>query len=87
MHQNLFYEILHIFKIKNNLFFLCSPYIIKNLDYFLNSFEIEKNDINEHQLIQYSDLLYTKSHEIKTIQGSNYVISNSLDLKYNLNQF
>lgn len=87
VHQNSFYEIIHILNVENKFFFLCSPWIINRFDEFLNSFEIEKMDTDKHELIQFSELLYAKSHEIKTIQGNNYVISESLDLKYNLNQF
>lgn len=87
IHQNSFFEIVHIINVKENFFFLCLPWVIRNFDKFLNSYEIEKFDIDKLELISFSELLYTKSHEIKTIRTNNYVISDSFDLKYNLNQF
>lgn len=84
VHQNSFFEIVHIIKVKENFFFFCLHWFVEKFDKFLNSFEIVKTNSDKLQLIKFSDLLYKKSHEIKAVQAKNYIISESLDLKNNL---
>lgn len=81
-----FFKIAHIIFDEQNFFFICWPMVIKTFDNFLNSFEIEQPLTEQLVPIKFSDLLYTKSHEFQEIGENNYVICDSLDLRFNLNK-
>lgn len=86
VHNNSFQEIVHIICIAETYFFICHPYITKQFDSFLNSFEVEKMENCHFKIIKFGDLQYAKTHEIKVIGRQNYIILDSLDLKTQINQ-
>lgn len=85
VHQGSFFEIVNIVYNMGIFYLCCTPCIIDNFDIFLNSFEIKKHATDSLTIIKLSELIYTKSYEIKRIADSNYVISDSLDLRQNIN--
>lgn len=62
----------------------CIPWHFENFDNFLNSFKVEKLQIDSYVFIALSDLVYKKSHEIIAIPNGNYIISDTLDLQSNI---
>lgn len=85
VHEGNFFEIVHIVYNMGTYFLSCTPCTIDRFDKFLNSFKITKNEADSMKIIKISELLHTKSYEMKTIGNSIYVISDSLDLRRNLN--
>lgn len=85
VHNQSFHEIVNIFCMNEEFNILCLPYIIKNFDIFYNSFEVEKNEVSGMFVVKLSELVYLKSHETKCIGTNSYILSDSLDLRFNLN--
>lgn len=79
--RDTFNEIMHIVCIKEIHYFICVGHIVKQIDSFLNSFEIERQNDCNFKIIRFDDLAYRRSHEIRTIGNQNYIILDSLDLK------
>lgn len=86
VHQFSFQQIMHIISIASNQYFICQRYRIKRFDTFLNSFEVENNSDQNPILIKFNDLLHFKSYELKILKESEYIISDSLDLRTHLNE-
>lgn len=79
------HEIKKIFYVKNEFFFLTSAVIVVGFNEFFNSFEIQKSFVESSQIIKFDELKLFKSHEVKQIKNEMFIISDSLELKKNLN--
>lgn len=86
VHQGTFFEIDQIIYMMGNFYISCSPWIIEHFDSFLNSFKIKKNENVSLTIVKPLELVHTKSYQIKSIGNNDYVISDSLDLRANVNQ-
>lgn len=85
VHAGAFFEIVHIIYAMEIFYLACFPCVIDEFDSFLNSFKIQRyEETNSLTIIKLSELVYTKSYEIKAIADSNYVISDTLDLRANI---
>lgn len=85
VHNQSFYEIVDILYINENLYFLCLPYVIEEFDVFFNSFKLKKIDSSSLSIVKFSELTYPKSYESKRVGMTLYIISDSLNLRNNLN--
>lgn len=59
--------------------------IVDGFNEFFNSFEIQKSFVESSQIIKFDESKLFKSHEVKQIKNEMFIISDSLELKKNLN--
>lgn len=78
--DNFFFEIEKILVQGVDYYFICSPFRFECYDSFLNCIEIKKIESNSHRILQYSNLVYKKSHDKKKVDGKIYLIADSLEL-------
>lgn len=85
VYNGTFFEIVHVIFAMEFFYLVCSPCAIDKFDDFLNSFKLKKCENECLTIIKLSELRYKKSYEIKAIANSNYVISDCLNLRANIN--
>lgn len=82
--QNKFHEIQHILKNENDFDLICVPFDVLSYNDFLNSFEIERATEPISTMIEYSKLKHKTVYEKKSLDGSIYIICDTLFLVNNL---
>lgn len=83
--ENKLNEIIHILRINDSYYFICSLFDILNFNEMLNSFEIDKTNSSDHNLIEFSSLKHKNVYEKKHLDSKFYIICDSLYLKKCLN--
>lgn len=76
-----FYKIENILVYESEYYFTCIQYTAVLFDDFLNSLNIEENKPKTYKLLCLSKLSYKKSHSIKNIENSLFIISESIEIK------
>lgn len=85
VHQGIFHEIDSIIYNMGNFHISCCPRTVDSFDIFLNSLKLKKPGEDSSMIFKISELVHTKTYQIKTLANDRYVISDSLDLRANLN--
>lgn len=80
-HNTDYFEIERILIVEESFYFVSRKYIRIRIDEFLSSLEIELSFPEEYLLLKHSDLIHTKTHEKKLLQGHCFILSDSLDIK------
>lgn len=81
-----FFEIKNILENKNDYYFVCSRFEYVGFDKFLQCIELEKCEEEEDCILPLSELKHKRSHDKKKIQDRIYVIVDSLELVYIVNE-
>lgn len=79
-----FEEIHKILMVKEDFYFLCAQYNYLRFDQFLNAIEIEEKMPKQWSLFKQSELEYQRTHNKINLNGSIYVLANSLEVEENL---
>lgn len=86
LHEKNLFEIVYVLCLDSNYFIFCHSYNVKRYDEPMNSFIIEKSELNSEniRLIQLDDLTFEKSFEKKYANQHIYLIAESLEVFANL---
>lgn len=86
LHEKMLFEIVHVLCIDSKNYILCHKYEVIRFDEKMNSFVIEKSELNSEnvRLININDLTIDKCYEKKYADHNIYLIAESLDIFLNL---
>lgn len=86
LHEKKLLEIVYVLCFDSNYYIFCHNYIVIKFDESMNSFVIEKSELNSEnvRLIKIKDLTFEKSFEKKYANQHIFLIAESLEMFVNL---